>query len=87
MHAWLDNRIRKVARRARGAHWAAVQDLPGITVEVDGAEARALVPGLVAEAPKEVLAAADLGQRAAAGRAGPDPAPACRCSCSTRTCR
>ncbi|HKN53580.1 MAG TPA: peptidyl-tRNA hydrolase [Amycolatopsis sp.] len=54
MHAWLDNRIRKVARRARGAHWQAVQDLPGITVDVDGAEVRALVPGLVAETPKEV---------------------------------
>jgi peptidyl-tRNA hydrolase len=54
VHAWLDNRIRKVARRARGAHWRAVQDLPGVTVEVDGAEVRALVPGLVAETPKEV---------------------------------
>ncbi|WP_033288457.1 aminoacyl-tRNA hydrolase [Amycolatopsis jejuensis] len=54
VHAWLDNRIRKVARRARGAHWQAVLDLPGITVNVDGAEARALVPGLVKDAPKEV---------------------------------
>ncbi|WP_425548813.1 peptidyl-tRNA hydrolase [Amycolatopsis ultiminotia] len=54
VHAWLDNRIRKVARRARGAHWQAVLDLPGITVDVDGAQARALVPGLVSQAPKEV---------------------------------
>ncbi|HEX6357431.1 peptidyl-tRNA hydrolase [Actinophytocola sp.] len=52
--AWVDGRIRKVARRARGAHWAAVQSLPGVTVTVDGASARALVPGRVAEMPKEV---------------------------------
>ena len=41
--------IRKVTRRARGAHWAAAQELPGITVEIDGTELRALVPGLVTE--------------------------------------
>lgn len=52
--SWIDLAIRKVARRARGAHWAAVQDLPGVTVSVDGAEVRALVPGKVAEMPKEV---------------------------------
>jgi peptidyl-tRNA hydrolase len=52
--AWLDGRIRKVARRARGAHWAAVQDLPGVTSTVDGAEVRALVPFRVADTPKEV---------------------------------
>jgi peptidyl-tRNA hydrolase len=55
---WVGGRIRKVSRRARGAHWAAVQELPGVTVAVpsgDGvAEARALVPGLVTEEPKEV---------------------------------
>jgi|SRR5664279_328313 len=37
--------IRKVTRRARGAHWAAAQDLPGVTVEVNGTQVRALVPG------------------------------------------
>ena len=51
---WVDNRIRKIARRARGAHWAAVQDLPGVTVEVDGAQARALLPGPVDEVPRVV---------------------------------
>ncbi|WP_018686885.1 peptidyl-tRNA hydrolase [Actinokineospora enzanensis] len=50
--AWIRGRIRKVARRARGAHWTAAQDVPGITVEVDGAFARAFVPCLVAETPK-----------------------------------
>ncbi len=34
--AWVGGRIRKVARRARGAHWAAVQALPGMTVAVGG---------------------------------------------------
>lgn len=51
---WVDGRIRKIARRARGAHWTAVQELPGVTVEVDGAEARALVPGPVDAVPKTV---------------------------------
>ncbi len=51
---WIGQRIRKVARRARGAHWQAVQELPGITIDVDGAQARALRPGRVADAPKEV---------------------------------
>ena len=30
---WVAARIRKIARRARGAHWAAVQELPGVTVD------------------------------------------------------
>ena len=55
---WISSRIRKIARRARGAHWAAVQDLPGVTVHVgDGAqagEARALLPAPVDEVPKVV---------------------------------
>jgi len=41
--------IRKVTRRARGAHWLAAQDLPGITVELDGTQVRVLVPGLVSD--------------------------------------
>ncbi|MFB9905829.1 aminoacyl-tRNA hydrolase [Allokutzneria oryzae] len=52
VHAWMCGRIRKVSRRARGAHWAAVQDLPGVTVARDGAEVRSLLPGLVVETPK-----------------------------------
>ena len=49
---WVDARIRKIARRARGAHWEAVQDLPGVTVT--GAQARALLPGPVDDVPKVV---------------------------------
>jgi hypothetical protein len=62
--AWTAGRIRKIARRARGAHWAAVQAVPGVTwaVPVGGsapggpgaAEVRALVPGPVDEVPKVV---------------------------------
>ncbi|MEV0071168.1 MULTISPECIES: peptidyl-tRNA hydrolase [unclassified Amycolatopsis] len=73
MHAWLDNRIRKVARRARGTHWQAVLDLPGITVEVDGAEVRALVPGLVSETPKEVSRLQISGSELPPDTPGPAP--------------
>jgi peptidyl-tRNA hydrolase len=52
--AWIAGHIRKVSRRARGAHWRAAQAFDGVTVEVSGASARALVPGLVIETPKEI---------------------------------
>jgi peptidyl-tRNA hydrolase len=51
---WVRGRIRKISRRARGAHWAAVQELPGVTCEVDGAQVRALLPGPVDAVPREV---------------------------------
>ncbi|WP_206518067.1 peptidyl-tRNA hydrolase [Rhodococcus sp. X156] len=41
---WTDGRIRKHSRRARGAAWQAVQTLPGVTAEVQGAQVRAFVP-------------------------------------------
>ena len=50
-------RIRKLARRARTSHWTAVQDdalAPGRTLDRDGAEVRALVPGPVDDVPHEV---------------------------------
>lgn len=46
---WKRSRIRKVARRARGAQWLAANDVEGVTVTVDGAQARALVPGPVGD--------------------------------------
>lgn len=52
--AWCAGRIRKVARRARGAHWAAVQELDGVTVDCDGAQARAFVPGPVGETDRRL---------------------------------
>ena len=51
---WIASRIRKIARRARGVHWAAVQELPGVTCEVGDAAARALLPGPVDDVPREV---------------------------------
>ncbi|WP_261763849.1 peptidyl-tRNA hydrolase [Pseudonocardia asaccharolytica] len=51
---WVGDRIRKIARRARGTHWAAVQDVPGVTVDVAGAQVRALLPGPVDEVPRVV---------------------------------
>jgi peptidyl-tRNA hydrolase len=75
--AWVDGRIRKVTRRARGAHWEAVQALPGVTVTVDGAQARALVPGKVAEMPKEVTRLQISGSEVPDGDPGdPGPVPA-----------
>jgi len=44
---WVAGRIRKIARRARGAHWFAVQALPGVTCTVGCAQVRALLPGPV----------------------------------------
>ncbi|WP_245677593.1 aminoacyl-tRNA hydrolase [Nocardia acidivorans] len=46
---WKRSRIRKVARRARGAQWLAAQEVDGVTVEFEGAQARALVPGAVGD--------------------------------------
>jgi peptidyl-tRNA hydrolase len=54
VRAWVAGRIRKVSRRARGAQWDAVQELPGVTITVDGASVRSLLPVLVTETPREV---------------------------------
>jgi peptidyl-tRNA hydrolase len=61
--------------------WAAVQRLPGVTVEHAGAEVRAFVPGPVTEVPPELaklqVAGLDLPDGAADGDddAGKPPAP------------
>ncbi|REE99187.1 peptidyl-tRNA hydrolase [Thermomonospora umbrina] len=51
---WEDRRIRKVARRARGVRWREAQDVPGVTVDHDGARVRAFVPGPVADVPPQL---------------------------------
>ena len=71
---WVTGRIRKVARRARGAHWVAVTELPGITVEHRGAQVRALVPWLVAETPRIVTRLQVGGTDLPPDDAGPPPA-------------
>lgn len=72
--AWTSGRIRKVARRARGAHWSAAGELPGRTVRVGDAEARALVPGLVSETPREVSRLQISGSELPTDEPGPVPA-------------
>jgi len=52
--SWESRRIRKVVRRARGARWAALDGLPGVLVDHEGAPARAFVPGPVTEVPGEI---------------------------------
>lgn len=49
---WRDGRIRKLVRRARGARWDEVQELPGVTVVQGLAAARAFVPGPVEPLPR-----------------------------------
>jgi peptidyl-tRNA hydrolase len=70
-------RIRKVSRRARGAHWVAVTELPGITVENRGAQVRALLPWQVADTPSAVtrlqVSGTDVPRNDAGDDAGPPP--------------
>ncbi len=49
LRAWTAGRIRKVARRARGSHWEAAEQVEGMTVGVGETVARALVPGRVGD--------------------------------------
>lgn len=73
VHAWASGHIRKVARRARGAHWVAAQEFPGVTVTVAGAQARALVPGRVVDVPKEIARLQISGSDLPADEPGPAP--------------
>lgn len=49
--AWNGDRIRKIVRRGRASAWQRAQEPDGVTVERDGAEVRAFVPGPLDEAP------------------------------------
>ncbi|PWH07018.1 peptidyl-tRNA hydrolase [Brachybacterium endophyticum] len=49
---WREGWIRKVVRRADGARWEAVQELPGVTVAHGSARVRAFVPGPLSPLPK-----------------------------------
>ena len=73
MRDWISGRIRKVARRARGSHWQAVQALPGRTIEVGGAQVRAFVPMRVADMPKELTRLQISGSELEADEPGPVP--------------
>ena len=50
--AWNGDRIRKLVRRGRASSWERAQVPDGVTVERDGAEVRAYVPGPLDEAPE-----------------------------------
>lgn len=52
--AWDGARIRKIVRRARGSAWRKAQEVDGVTVTVDGVEARAFVPGPIDDVPRPV---------------------------------
>ena len=54
LERWMDRRIRKVVRRARGARWTEVVGVPGVTAQVVDTEVRALVPHAVSDAPPVV---------------------------------
>lgn len=51
---WVGGRVRKIARRARTAHWDATAELPGVTWSVGSAQVRALLPGPVDDVPRIV---------------------------------
>ncbi|MDN6438581.1 MAG: peptidyl-tRNA hydrolase [Corynebacterium nuruki] len=51
---WYGARIRKVARRARNKKWRDVQEVPGVTVTVGTASARAFLPCPVHRTPPAV---------------------------------
>lgn len=76
VHTWTSGRIRKVARRARGSHWEAVQALPGRTFEVGGAQVRAMVPMRVNDMPKELTRLQISGSEIDADQPGPPTADA-----------
>ncbi|AKK11758.1 peptidyl-tRNA hydrolase [Corynebacterium uterequi] len=51
---WYTHRIRKVVRRARNSGWERAQQLAGVTVDVDGAQARAFLPTRMDAVPAEL---------------------------------
>ncbi|WP_242884943.1 peptidyl-tRNA hydrolase [Actinomadura litoris] len=75
VHAWESRRIRKVTRRARGVRWPEVQALPGVTVEHDGAQVRAFVPGPVSDVPPELARLQVAGLDLAETDPKPPPGP------------
>ncbi|MBT0565485.1 aminoacyl-tRNA hydrolase [Williamsia sp. CHRR-6] len=54
VHSWMDARIRKISRRARGAGWVAAQEVWGVTVDTGAAAARAIVPCPVGEVDRRI---------------------------------
>lgn len=70
---WLSGAIRKVVRRGRGARFSAVEELPGVQAERQGACVRALVPGPTDRVPP-ALAKLQVGGTDQPERGEPSPA-------------
>ncbi len=70
--AWIFGQIRKVTRRAHGTHWEMVQQVPGVTVRVGAAEARAVVPCRVVDTPREITRLQISGSDLPADSPGPE---------------
>lgn len=51
---WNGAKIRKIVRRGRASGWRRAEEVDGITVEVDGVEARAFVPCPIDQVPPAV---------------------------------
>lgn len=51
---WNGAKIRKIVRRGRASAWRRAEEVDGITVELDGVEARAFVPSPVDQVPGPV---------------------------------
>ncbi|MDG4829624.1 hypothetical protein O7627_09950 [Solwaraspora sp. WMMD1047] len=77
---WLAGRIRKHARRAKGAAWERVQELPGVTVNHAGAQVRAVVPTSLDAVPHQLaklqLQGLDLADEPTARHSAIDAEPA-----------
>ncbi len=71
VHRWLDGRIRKVARRARGARWTAAAELPGVTVVHHGAQVRVCLPTPTDAVPPEIAKLQVAGLELPAGETTP----------------
>ncbi len=74
MDTWCDARIRKIARRARGAQWAAAQEVWGLTATAGEAQARAIVPGRVGDVDRRI-SRLQIGGTEVDGVVGSDAAP------------
>ena len=54
MHAWQDDRIRKIVKRARGIEWRRAEAMPGITMTGVTAQVRVFPPTPVDAVPAEL---------------------------------
>lgn len=75
VRAWMDGRIRKVVRRARGAPWRRAEALPGITVTHGTAQVRVYPPVPVDDWPPDLAKLQVSGTELIDDEPPADPAP------------